>query len=97
MVTAGLYLQVMKTLAIKIRQIARHGQDKRYHHKIIGLNSRLDSIQAAVLLAKLTIFDDELEARTRLHLSTYQSFLRLAFDQSQLLVLITKVLGLNLQ
>ena len=49
-------------LAIKIRQIARHGQDKRYHHKIIGLNSRLDSIQAAVLLAKLTIFDDELEA-----------------------------------
>ena len=39
-------------LAIKIRQIARHGQDKPYHHKIIGLNSRLDSIQAAVLLVK---------------------------------------------
>jgi len=52
-------------LAIKIRQIARHGQDKRYHHKIIGLNSRLDSIQAAVLLAKLTIFDAELVQRNR--------------------------------
>ena len=52
-------------LAIKIRQIARHGQDKRYHHKIIGLNSRLDSIQAAILLAKLSIFDDELEARKK--------------------------------
>ena len=52
-------------LAIKIRQIARHVQDKRYHHKIIGLNSRLDSIQAAILLAKLSIFDDELEARKK--------------------------------
>lgn len=52
-------------LAVKIRQISRHGQDKRYHHKIIGLNSRLDSIQAAVLLAKLTIFDAELDKRNK--------------------------------
>ena len=52
-------------LAVKIRQISRHGQGKRYHHKIIGLNSRLDSIQAAVLLAKLTIFDAELDQRNK--------------------------------
>ena len=52
-------------LAMKIRQIARHGQDKRYHHKRIGINSRLDSIQAAVLLAKLTIFDQELVQRRK--------------------------------
>ena len=52
-------------LAIKIRQISRHGQAERYHHKIIGLNSRLDSIQAAVLLAKLTIFDAELVQRNQ--------------------------------
>lgn len=52
-------------LSIKIRKIARHGQDKRYHHEIIGLNSRLDSIQAAVLLAKLTVFDAELVHRNK--------------------------------
>jgi len=52
-------------LALKIRQVARHGQDKRYHHARVGVNSRLDSIQAAVLLAKLSIFDDELILRNR--------------------------------
>lgn len=59
-------------LAVKVRQIARHGQDKRYHHKVIGLNSRLDSIQAAVLLAKMTIFDAELVERNKIA-STYLS------------------------
>ena len=50
-------------LAVALRQIARHGQDRRYHHIRIGVNSRLDTIQAAVLLAKLTIFPDELVER----------------------------------
>lgn len=50
-------------LAIALRQIARHGQDRRYHHVRIGMNSRLDTIQAAILLAKLTIFEDELAER----------------------------------
>lgn len=50
-------------LAIRMRQIARHGQDRRYHHVRLGLNSRLDTLQAAVLLAKLDIFDDEIAAR----------------------------------
>ena len=53
-------------LAIKIRQISRHGQIERYQHKVIGLNSRLDSIQAAVLLAKFTIFDAELIQRNKI-------------------------------
>ena len=48
-----------------IRQIARHGQERRYYHVRVGLNSRLDTIQAAVLLAKLTILDDEIAARQR--------------------------------
>lgn len=52
-------------LAKVIRQIARHGQDRRYHHIRIGVNSRLDTIQAAVLLAKLTVFDEELFQRQR--------------------------------
>lgn len=50
-------------LAVILRQIARHGQDRRYHHIRVGVNSRLDTIQAAILLAKLTIFDDELVER----------------------------------
>ena len=42
-----------KFLADKIRMIANHGQKKKYHHKYIGVNSRLDTIQAAVLNVKL--------------------------------------------
>ena len=53
-------------LAIVMRQIARHGQDRRYHHIRVGVNSRLDTIQAAILLEKLNIFDDELLARRNL-------------------------------
>ncbi len=52
-------------LAKVMRQIARHGQEKRYHHVRIGMNSRLDTLQAAILLAKLEILDDELLARQR--------------------------------
>ena len=36
-------------IAIRLRQIARHGQDKRYHHIRVGVNSRLDTLQAAIL------------------------------------------------
>lgn len=50
-------------LAYKIRQVARHGQKQRYYHERIGVNSRLDTLQAAILLPKLAILDDELSAR----------------------------------
>lgn len=50
-------------LARVMRQIARHGQDRRYHHVRVGINSRLDTIQAAILLAKLDVFNNELENR----------------------------------
>lgn len=50
-------------LAKVIRQIARHGQDRRYHHIRVGVNSRLDTLQAAILLPKLAILDDEIKAR----------------------------------
>lgn len=52
-------------LAGVLRQIARHGQDRRYHHVRLGMNSRLDTLQAAVLLAKLEIFDDEVALRQK--------------------------------
>lgn len=55
-----------ENLAKLIRQIARHGQEKRYHHVRIGVNSRLDTLQAAILLPKLQILDREIEARNEL-------------------------------
>ena len=45
-------------LADKIFLAANHGQNKRYHHKIIGCNSRLDSIQAEILNVKLKYLDE---------------------------------------
>ena len=53
-------------LAKAMREIRVHGQDRRYHHPRIGINGRLDSLQAAVLLAKLAIFPDEVAARLRI-------------------------------
>ena len=50
-------------LAQKLRQIRIHGQDKRYSHASIGINGRMDSIQAAILLEKLTLFPDEITLR----------------------------------
>jgi UDP-2-acetamido-2-deoxy-ribo-hexuluronate aminotransferase len=52
-------------LAEKIRMIANHGQRIKYHHDIIGLNSRLDTLQAAVLKVKLNYLDDYTRARNR--------------------------------
>ncbi|MDC3110212.1 DegT/DnrJ/EryC1/StrS family aminotransferase [Flavobacteriales bacterium] len=45
-------------LAEKIKMIANHGQNKRYYHKVTGCNSRLDSIQAAILNVKLKYLDE---------------------------------------
>jgi UDP-2-acetamido-2-deoxy-ribo-hexuluronate aminotransferase len=50
-------------LAKVLRQIARHGQDRRYHHIRVGVNSRLDTLQAAILLPKLEIFVEEVKLR----------------------------------
>lgn len=50
-------------LAVVLRQIARHGQDRRYHHVRVGINSRLDTLQAAILLAKMEVFPEELKLR----------------------------------
>ncbi len=52
-------------LAKVMRQIARHGQDRRYHHVRVGVNSRLDTLQAAILLPKLEILDEEIALRNQ--------------------------------
>jgi dTDP-4-amino-4,6-dideoxygalactose transaminase len=50
-------------LAERLRMIANHGQQVKYHHKVIGCNSRLDTIQAAVLNVKLKHLDEYCRAR----------------------------------
>lgn len=50
-------------LAQKLRMVANHGQSKKYHHDKIGVNSRLDSIQAAILRVKLRHLDEYIQAR----------------------------------
>ncbi len=50
-------------LAGKMRMIANHGQSKRYYHDVVGCNSRLDSIQAAILRIKLRELDGYIAAR----------------------------------
>ena len=51
--------------AEKIKMLRVHGQNKRYHYKHIGMGGRLDTIQAAILLAKLAHYKEELAERDR--------------------------------
>lgn len=50
-------------LAERMRWILNHGQERRHHHPILGLNGRLDTLQAAIVLAKLEIFEEEIRLR----------------------------------
>lgn len=53
-------------LATKMREIRVHGQERRYYHTRIGINGRMDTLQAAILLAKMALFPDEVIARERI-------------------------------
>lgn len=50
-------------LAEYMREIRNHGQKSKYHHVRLGLNARMDTLQAAILLAKLEIFSEEVVLR----------------------------------
>lgn len=52
-------------LAVKIKMIANHGQSKRYYHDIVGCNSRMDALQAAILNIKLPLLDSYISARRK--------------------------------
>jgi len=52
-------------LAEKMRMIASHGQSKRYYHDVVGCNSRLDAMQAAILTIKLKRLDEYIAARIK--------------------------------
>ncbi len=61
-------------LANKLRMIANHGQRERYYHEVVGCNSRLDSIQAAILRIKLTHLDQYNQSRQKVAAYYNQAF-----------------------
>lgn len=50
-------------IARAMKEIRVHGQDRRYHHPRVGINGRMDTLQAAIILPKLDIFSDEVALR----------------------------------
>ena len=72
-------------LATIMRQIARHGQDRRYHHIRVGINSRLDTLQAAILLPKLAILDSEMQARQQVAERYAQLLLDIGIDTTPMI------------
>lgn len=68
-------------LAAQMRMIVNHGQSKRYYHDVVGCNSRLDSIQAAVLRIKLRKLDQYIDARRKV--ADYYDRYFAAYDQIQ--------------
>ena len=52
-------------IAQLIKEMRVHGQHERYFHSSVGMNARMDTLQAAILLEKLEIFDDELDLRQK--------------------------------
>lgn len=61
---AGMLTTNSDEFAEKIRMITSHGSKKKYYHEILGVNSRLDSIQAAILNVKLKYLDEYCDARS---------------------------------
>jgi UDP-2-acetamido-2-deoxy-ribo-hexuluronate aminotransferase len=71
-------------LAATIASVRNHGQGGRYEHALIGVNGRLDALQAAILLVKLAHFDEELQTRRDLaarYNETLSSVRSLPYDQ----------------
>ncbi len=68
-------------LAEKLRMIANHGQKVKYHHSVIGCNSRLDSIQAAILNVKLKHLDEY--GKARYAVASYYTEKLKAFDPEE--------------
>lgn len=74
---AGMVVCRDQALAERIRMMRNYGQRKRYHYGIKGFNSRLDEMQAAILLAKLPCLDEANERRRKIAAAYNESFVGL--------------------
>jgi dTDP-4-amino-4,6-dideoxygalactose transaminase len=79
---AGMVTTGLDTVAERIRLLRVHGMHRRYYHDVVGWNSRLDTLQAAILLVKLGFIDDW-NAERRLLAETYRTL----FEQAGLVEL----------
>ena len=70
----GMIFTADEKLAEHLRILRNHGQHQRYHHRMLGMNSRLDTLQAAVLLAKLPHFAAEIARRRQIAAGYTESF-----------------------
>jgi UDP-2-acetamido-2-deoxy-ribo-hexuluronate aminotransferase len=55
-----------EAIATRLKELRNHGQDRAYHHPRLGINGRMDGMQAAVILAKMALFPDEVEKRVQI-------------------------------
>ncbi len=84
----GAMLTNDEELAQKLKMISQHGQAVKYHHHVIGCNSRLDTLQAAILMVKLRYLDRFMDSRRnaaefyREHLQELSKFIILPSEQS---------------
>jgi len=78
---AGLITTNDGALAAKLRILRDHGQSPRYHHSLVGLNSRLDAVQAAVLTLKLKHLDEWAAGRDQNARRYAAQFARLGIDR----------------
>ncbi len=74
------------SLAQRIRRISRHGQARRYFHADIGVNGRIDTLQAAILLAKFEIFDHEVLLRRKVSASLSAKLQRVGIKRTPTLL-----------
>lgn len=78
---AGMITTDDEDLAAQLRRLRDHGQHPRYHHSVVGVNSRLDTIQAAVLEVKLAHLDGWASGRQENAARYEQEFRRLGIDK----------------
>jgi len=79
----GAVLTNSKEIAQKIKELRVHGQNKRYHHKYIGLGARMDTVQSAVVNVKLKYYKKDLTLRQEIAEKYNETFNKIIKDKDQ--------------
>ena len=65
-----------KNLAVKLTKLRNHGQQKKYKYDMVGINGRLDTIQAIILIEKLKLFKSDLKIREKIAMRYHKLFVK---------------------